>query len=174
MIRPVRPSAVCVLSLLLMVPCAMAACGGPPADDTPAAAVDDRPLDSGLSAAPGAPCPETGAWRRCNLEKRLERSGFVVVRGDTTVRHPFLDVPGTAYRLGVDELQVFIYPSEAARKRDLADIDATTVSPPNAPAIWAARPTLITSNNLAAILIGGSSRQVERVQNALTAGLPRP
>jgi hypothetical protein len=33
-------------------------------------------------------------------------------------------------------------------------------------------PTLITSNNLAAVLISDNGRLVERVQNAITAGLP--
>ena len=37
---------------------------------------------------------------------------------------------------------------------------------------WIKPPTLITSNNLAAILLSDSGEEIERVANALTAGLP--
>ena len=166
------------LVLLLSLP-VLLACPGPAAESTPGSAASDSsaslPVDSG-AALPGsqAECPETGLWRECSLEKRLERAGFLAIRQDEEVLHDFLDVPGTAYLLGRDELQVFIYPSADDRERDLADVDSATVSPIGESVDWEATPTLIVSNNLAAILIGGTSRQVERVQLALTAGLPQP
>ena len=33
-------------------------------------------------------------------------------------------------------------------------------------------PTFITSNNVAAVLVSDNDRLIERVQNAITAGLP--
>lgn len=144
-------------------------------DSTPAGAVVGGPAVTGTPQAPeNADCPETGAWRACSVEHRLERAGFVAVRQDTTVRYPFLDVPGIAYRLGGEELHVFLYPGAVERERDLADVDPASVSRSGDDVSWSATPTLIVSGNLAAILIGGSSRRVERVQLALTAGLPQP
>jgi len=38
---------------------------------------------------------------------------------------------------------------------------------------WPLPPTLITSNNLVAVLVSDNARLIERVQLAITAGLPR-
>ena len=127
-----------------------------------------------LDSAPGdtTGCPETGLWRECNLIERLERSGYVVIDSGE-VRRPFLSVPGIRYQLGREQLEVYLYPSAAAREADLRGIDSVRVAPPGESVPWPATPTLIVSNNLAAILIGGSARQVERVSNSIRAGLPR-
>lgn len=116
-------------------------------------------------------CPETGRWRECSLLKRLERSGYVVIDSGEVTR-PFLSVPGRRYQLGREMLEVYLYPSADARQRDLRAIDSVRVAPPGENVAWPATPTLIVSNNLAAILIGGSPRQIERVSNAIRAGLP--
>ena len=89
------------------------------------------------------------------------------------VSRPFLSVSGTRYQLGREQLEVYVYPSAAARERDFAAIDSVRVAPEGESVSWPATPTLIVSDNLAAILIGGSPRQVERVSNAIRAGLPR-
>ena len=92
------------------------------------------------------------------------------------MRQPFLSVPGAAYAVGGGELQVYLYPDSLARQRDFADFDTARVRSAQ-PADSSAQPhapaTLITSNNLAAILMSDSETQIERVQLALTAGLPR-
>lgn len=88
------------------------------------------------------------------------------------MRHDYLSVAGTAYRIGNDELQVFIYPSAEARERDSMRLDSTTAAPPGARQGWPSTPTLIVSNNLLAIMLSRREQQIERVQLALTAGLP--
>ena len=59
------------------------------------------------------------------------------------------------------------------REQAVAGIDTTTVSRRGSPASWPMPPTFITSNNLAAVLVSDNARQIERVQLAITAGLPR-
>lgn len=145
-----------------------AAAAGAPAP-VPAASGTDT-----SGAIPTAECPEMGDWRQCSVERRLERAGVVAIPQDTTVRYPFLDVPGIAYRLGAEELHVFLYPSAEARERDLAGVDARNLARSGGGVDWPATPTLMVSGNMAAILIGGTSRKVERVELALTAGLPQP
>ena len=108
------------------------------------------------------------------LMKRLESAGLAPVPLPTAVRHSFLSIPGTAFRIGDAELQVFIYDDSISAKRDLAKLDGETVSAPGTTAGWATKPTLIVSNNLAAIMLGRNERQIERVQLALTAGLLPP
>ena len=118
-------------------------------------------------------CVLTGAWRLCSVEDRLERAGLAPRLRADTIRHAFMNVPGQLLLLGDSELQIFLYADSGAMRRDVMRLDTIRVGPPDMMVTWIASPTLITSNNLAAILLGGSERQVERVRNALTAGLPR-
>lgn len=118
-------------------------------------------------------CPNTtGRWDECNVRQRLERAGLAPQRVTGEVRQPFLRVPGIAYRVGRAELQVYLYDDAPALARDLARVDSVRVQGPDTTVSWSATPTLITSNNLAAILLSDHDTQIERVRLALTAGLP--
>jgi hypothetical protein len=161
------------------VPAGAAADSGrttPPTPATPPAVAgrgaDSSSADAAGGPAPGDDCPMAGSWQRCSVEKRLERAGLAVRRDSTQVRHDFLDVPGDVYRLGRGELQVFLYPSAAERQRDWAGIDSARVAPEGKFISWPTPPTLIVSENLAAILLSLNGRLIDRVQLALTAGLP--
>lgn len=167
-------------ALVLLVGC------GPPADERAeaaaagAAAVDTPPAQApaaGASAAvadPPAACPERGDWQICSVEKRLERAGLVVRRTEELVRHDFLQVPGVQYETSRAELQVFLYPSAAARARDTDVLDSIAVAPRGRRIIWRWPATLVTSGNLAAIILSLNERQAERIALALGAGLPPP
>jgi hypothetical protein len=123
-----------------------------------------------VSNTPNAPGCVLGAlWQQCGVRERLDRAGLAPVVGDS-VRQPFLHVPGRRYRVGDAELQVFVYETVEMRRRDTAPLDSVRVAPPGTQPAWERTPTLITSGNLAAILVGGNERQVERVTLALTAG----
>lgn len=122
-----------------------------------------------LQATGADGCPAGALWAQCSVRERLERSGLAPQPVDT-VRHAFLHVPGQRYRLGDAELQAFVYESPAMRERDTAPLDSIRAAPPGTETTWERPPTLITSGNLAAILLGGNARQVERVTLALTAG----
>lgn len=168
--RALAPGLSCAILFTVLT---LLGCGrnAPSADRLDTAAPVAAAPDSAQLAGGG--CPETGRWRECSVEKRLERAGLVIAR-EGEVRHPFLSVPGTRYRVGREELQVFLYPGIAEREQDLAQLDSARAAPAGDPHQWAAQPTLMWSGNLAAILLGGSPRHVERVSNALTAGLPQP
>lgn len=118
-------------------------------------------------------CRLTGPWQPCSVRDRLERAGLAPQLSDT-IQHGFLRVPGEVYLLGRSELQVFLYPDSDSRAADIALLDSARAAPAGAAVQWPTRPTLITSNNLAAILLSDSERHIERVRNALTAGLPAP
>lgn len=107
------------------------------------------------------------------MRERLEQSGLVPVPADT-VRHDFMQVPGAVWRIGHGELQIFLYADSAAMRRDVSRLDSARAAPPTTMITWIKPPTLITSNNLAAILLSDSGEEIERVANALTAGLPAP
>lgn len=130
-------------------------------------------VDSAAQAA-SSPCPRTGRWALCSVEKRLEESGFVVrrVSGEPPRRAGFSVTP-TIYTLGRSRLEVFIYPSESALAADVASIDTVSSAPRGAPKQWETAPTFVRSGNLAAVFLTDSETQAERLTLALTAGAPQ-
>jgi len=117
-----------------------------------------------------------GDWTPCAVEDRLVHAGVVIDKQADSVRHPFLHVAGVVYHLAnpEHELQVFLYPTVAERERDTGALDSATASPKGTRTTWRTPPTLITSNNLAAVILSLNDRTVERLALALGAGLPRP
>jgi hypothetical protein len=99
------------------------------------------------------------------------RAGLVLGRAKP-VRQPFLGVAGVVYPVGTAELQVFLYPTAAARRRDTERLDSLTVSPRDERIVWKQPPTLVVSHNLAAIILSLNERQTERIALALGAGMP--
>jgi len=169
--------------LLLFLCAALGACGHGSGGSVDSASVRDLPAqshaDSSALAASAqttsSPCPRTGRWALCSLEKRLEQSGFVVKRvgGDAPRRAGFSVAPAI-YTLGRARLEVFIYPDEAALAKDIASIDTLTASPRGRPNLWETTPTLVRSANLAAVFLTDSPVQAERLMLAVTAGAPQP
>ena len=84
-----------------------------------------------------------------------------------------MSVPATLLRLGgAAELQVFIYRNAEARTNDTHRLNPNHVEPPNMRIAWTMPPTLITSSNLAVILLTHDNVIRDRVQHAL-ATAPR-
>lgn len=163
------------LALLIAVP--LAACGEQGARTPAAGGAAPGPATGGVAgSASDTGCVKEGDWTPCSVEDRLDRAGLVFEVRDSAVTHPFLRVPGTAYRVGGrdDEVQVFLYRSTAERTRDTEALDSATVSPAGERVTWPAPPTLVTSNNLAAVILSLNERTIERVALALGAGLPQP
>ena len=141
---------------------------------------------AGAPAAGGAPgavigggtpdCPQDVVWKSCSVEKRLTDAGFVPLAQPDSAPAGVFPVAGTTYRLGPAELHVYIFPSTAERERAVSAIDTVNVVRSGESAPWPplSEPVLIQSNNLAAVLLSENARLVERVQLALTAGLPTP
>lgn len=156
----------------------LSACSEPAAREPEGAAPPASATGFPASSAPGAKpaCALEGDWTPCAVEERLLRAGVVAERQPTPARHPFFAVEGAVYQIGTPdhELQVFLYPSTAARVRDTDALDSATVSPRGTRVIWKAPPTLVTSNNLAAVILSLNDRTVERLALALSAGLPQP
>lgn len=179
--RRIGPLPPALLRLVAIAICAAAAamgCGGGAERGMSDTAVPGE--QSAVEATPAASsdsiddCPKYGAWQDCSVLDRLERAGVAPSRGDS-VRVALFTPPGARFTVGVQELTVFLYADAAALERDLTAIDTVRVQPRRAgatPIMWSGEPTLIVSNNMAAVLTGGRERQTERVRNALTAGLP--
>jgi hypothetical protein len=118
-------------------------------------------------------CPATGQWQLCSVLERLDRAGLAPRQDSGRVTEAPLSSPGVALQLGRSELRVFIYADRAARERDQAKLDRTKYVDANQTVSMKVEPTLITTENLLAILRSRSDQQRERVSDALTAGPPQ-
>jgi hypothetical protein len=130
--------------------------------------------ESTLATMPkvGGECPTFGLWQACNVEDRISRAGLAVNRREEGVRHEFMSVEGLVWETSRAEIQVFLYASEADRKKDTDQLDTVFVSPPGKRIMWRWPAQLVTSNNMAAIILSLNGRQAERIALALGAGLP--
>jgi hypothetical protein len=151
------------------------ACSGepPPKSEQPKTA-EVATAESALAAmpAPGGGCPTYGLWQACNVEDRISRAGLAVNRREEGVQHDFMSVDGLVWETSRAEIQVFLYASEADRKRDTDMLDTVFVAPEGRRVMWRWPATLVTSNNMAAIILSLNGRQAERIALALGAGLP--
>lgn len=162
-----------VLSTLIF---ALPQCGGdgnqPGADSpkAPATAIAESTLAT--MPPPGGTCPTFGLWQACSVEDRISRAGLAVNRREKGVRHDFMSVEGLVWETSRAEIQVFLYASEADRKKDTDMLDTVFVAPQGKRITWRWPALLVTSNNMAAIILSLNGRQAERIALALGAGLP--
>ncbi len=164
------------LGAMLSAAIVAAACGGGAergAADTAASATATGASGAAVATpAPADTCPKYGLWQRCSVEDRLERAGFVLDTAPEPARRAWFATPGVTYRFPNGELEVYIYPTVAARRVASAALDSARAAPRGENAGYRWPPTLILSGNLLAVLSTPNARLAERVQLALTAGLP--
>lgn len=107
------------------------------------------------------------------MEDRIVRAGLAVNRRERGVEHGFMSVDGLVWETSRAEIQVFLYASEADRKKDTDLLDTVFVAPRDGKRVmWRWPATLVTSGNMAAIILSLNGRQAERIALALGAGLP--
>jgi hypothetical protein len=151
---------------------AVAAC----ARDKAAAARDTTTAPIVASQQAGASadtsCPKSGAWRPCNVLDRLEHAGLVLKKEDAPARIPQFSVEGQTYKTTQSTIHVFLYSDIAARRQDTDRLDSVAVAPRGGSYTWSHPAILVTSNNLAAVVVSPNERQTERIVLALSAGLP--
>lgn len=127
---------------------------------------------SGTTAKPA--CPSTGLWAQCAVVDRLDRAGLAP-RLDSIAAptEAPLTARGFLVRVGNSELEIYVYPTVEARRRDIARVDTMRYLGYTEAVSMQQLPTLIQSANLIAILHSRNDHQRERVGDALTAGPPQ-
>jgi hypothetical protein len=116
--------------------------------------------------------PVTGKWDEPHLVERLVSAGLAPQAVAGAKGEDYWRAPVLTYRVGSATLHAYVYPDSAARRKVTDALDTLTIAPHGAPGPYPIPRLLITNNNLAAVLVGGSERHQERVSNALLAGLP--
>ena len=125
-------------------------------------------------AAVAASLPLTGKWDEPHLVERLVRAGLAPRALHDVKPEDYWKAPVLAYQVGPSELHVYLYADSAARKAVTATLDTLMAAPPGRTSVYPPRHILIVQNNLAAVMVGGTDTQQERVRLALEAGLPVP
>jgi hypothetical protein len=109
---------------------------------------------------------ETDEWNRAEIVKRLGEAGLVITDSGRVVHHAGLTHPGNLLGVSGSALEIYIYPTAAARMQDAATLDTM----PNAALPPAQRLRYIISGNLIAIHVTPRKEVLaERVENVLTA-----
>lgn len=107
-------------------------------------------------------------WDVAKVEARLREADLAPVQRVSDVRQPFLSVPGTILRIGDDaQVQVFLYDDARAVGRDVERLDTARVAPPTMMITWVMPPSLVTSENMAAIVLTRDETLRRRVHAAL-------
>jgi hypothetical protein len=127
--------------------------------------VADSAVASVIAKAEEDRAAKTDEWNRAEVVKRLGEAGLVVVDSGRAVHHAGLTLPGSSIEVSGSTLELYIYPTAAARKQDAAKLD-TMPNPATPPA---QRPRYIISGNLIAIHVTPKEALAERVENVLTA-----
>ena len=114
------------------------------------------------------------AAREPHLVERLVRAGLAPQAMRDQKGDEYWKVPVLAYQVGPSILYVYLYADSLARRAVTSTLDTLMAAPPGRSDVYPLRHILILQNNLAAVMVGGSDTQQERVRLALEAGLPAP
>jgi hypothetical protein len=132
--------------------------------EAPAAKKAANPDSARTTGAEVAQAATTDEWTRGEVVKRLDEAGLVVLDSNRVVHHTGISVPGFLLEVSDSPLEVYLYPTAAARARDAASLDTMPPAVPNAN-----RLRYIVSGNLVAIHVSPRDVLAERVENVLTA-----
>ena len=124
------------------------------------------------TAAAAASMPSTGKWDEPHLVERLVRAGLAPQALHDQKGEDYWKAPLLAYQVGPSVLNVYLYADSVARKQVTSALDTVMAAPPGRAMVYPMRHILIVQNNLAAVMVGGTDTQQERVRLAIEAGLP--
>jgi hypothetical protein len=125
----------------------------------------DSAVSSVIAKAEEARAAKTDEWNRAEIVKRLGEAGLVISDSGRAAHHPGIDIEGALLTVSGSPLELYIYPTAAARAKGSTALDTTT-NPAQPPA---QRPRYIISGNLIAIQVTPKEVLAERVENVLTA-----
>jgi hypothetical protein len=118
-----------------------------------------------IAKAEEARAAKTDEWNRAEIVKRLGEAGLVVADSARVAHHPGIDIEGALLTVSGSPLELYIFPTAAARAKGSTTLDTT--SNPAQPT--GHRPRYIISGNLIAIQVTPREVLAERVENVLTA-----
>lgn len=118
--------------------------------------------------------PTMPPWNVARLQAALASLGIGTVAVAAPIHQSFMGVPGTILRLmqagrPVGDAQVFVYADAVSRGRDTDRLDSVRVSPRAAAIQWQYPPALVTSSNLAIVVLTSDPAVRATVRKAVSA-----
>lgn len=151
----------------------LTACGGESREERAQAAARTARDEVVATATRAATTPATGLWTEAQLLDRLVRAGVAPRRAENPRKiAPWMNREPVVLLAGGGEVHVWIYPDSTARLAVTARLDPESATPRGETVPFTPPMRFVMQNNLAAVVSGGSERNLERVALALQAGLP--
>ena len=121
----------------------------------------------------GPALPMTGKWSEAHVLDRLVRAG-VAPRPvpDAPPGPAWMRAKAVVFAAGGGEVHARIYADSTARRAVTDGLDPETATPRGEVPPFAGPMRFVMQNNLAAVIVGGSETNQERIALALQAGLP--
>lgn len=132
------------------------------------------PVRAGALASPVAsPADGTAVRTIEDVIAALRAAGLAVERTDQTVEQPFFAVPATILRVNGQDLQVFVYPTVAARTADSDQISADGTQIGTSMVSWIAKPHFTAVDNVLTLFVSNDEGLAQRIAAAV-AGVGTP
>jgi hypothetical protein len=155
---------------LAAVAFSVAACGGEEGGGSRQGAPSGAAAEGGSGSGANSPsgdAAESAAvasdlWNKAEVVRRLEEAGLVVTDSRKKAHNSSLKLEGEELGVSGGQLEIYVYPDEAAREGGGAGLDTTRKG---LPSIY--DPKYIISGNLIAILHTPKDRLAERVRLVL-------
>jgi hypothetical protein len=133
-------------------------------------------LRSGAAWATGAASPAASPSPTLHtlddVVAALRGAGLAAEATEATVAQPFFAIPAQVVRVDGQELQVFVYPSEAARRSDSDQISPNGRQVGTSVIAWVAPPHFTTAANVLVLLVSTDEELARRVGQAVTGLAP--
>jgi hypothetical protein len=120
-----------------------------------------------------AAVPSTGLWTEAHLLERLVRAGVAPrVMAEPPAGPEWMRRKPIAFLAGGGTVLAWIYEDSTARHAATDSLDPATATPPGRALPFDMPLVLVTQNNLAAVIFGGTEANQDRIALALQGGLP--
>jgi hypothetical protein len=116
--------------------------------------------------------PGSAVWTIDDVVRALQEQGLTVESTGQMVRHDFFTVPAMIIRVNGQDLQVLIYPSEAARTSDSEQISDDGAQVGTSMITWVAKPHFVAAGNVLTLFVSNDEVLARQIAAAVMTLAP--
>ena len=161
------------MRLLVFALAGLAACDGAEREARQQQAIRSEIARAETAATATAAVPSTGLWTEAHLLERLVRAGVAPPAvADAPTGPEWMHKRPVAFLAGGGTVLAWIYRDSLERRAVTDSLDHATMAPPGRAIPFNEPIIFVVQNNLAAVIVGGSETNQDRISLALQGGLP--